>query len=334
MAIDSSAGSMPPVANERASETALRTRAFQVGLTLCIINTIIGAGQPVITRWGAVHFDPLLFCTGATVFATLCTIPVLHFAGELRLIFDPRYRGRLFGVAMAGTVMTSLTLTYGLTRIGAVAGVLLLQTEPVYSLVLSTIFVGERPSVRQMLATATVLVGIGSVFAGGGSFSPLWASAIIFTTPLFWQASHVLGLKLMPPLTPTSMTGGRFFYASIVLTAMLLIFRRESIVQLADPTSLGVIMVTGFFVYFLSGLTWYGAINRLSLAWTTALVVPGIPILSILFAVMFLGERATTREVVGILISVSGVLALVLGADPHRKQPASEAAEAIHEPLI
>ncbi|MFZ2060468.1 MAG: DMT family transporter [Candidatus Binatus sp.] len=330
MSTETSAGSMPPVAHE----TALRARAFQVGLTLCIINTIIGAGQPVITRWGAVHLDPLLFCTGAVVFATLCTIPVLQFTGELRLIFDPRYRGRLFMIAMAGTVMTSLTLTYGLTRIGAVAGVLLLQTEPVYSLVLSTIFVGERPSIRQVLATATVLVGIGSVFAGGGSFSPLWASAIIFTTPLFWQTSHVLGLKLMPPLTPTSMTGGRFLYASIVLTAMLLIFRRDALLQLADPITLGVIMVTGFFVYFLSGLTWYGAINRLSLAWTTALVVPGVPILSILFAVMFLGERATRREVVGILISVSGVLALVLGADPHRKQAASEAAEAIHEPLI
>ena len=332
MRTDTSAGSMAPVAGS--NTTALRARAFQVGLTLCIINTIIGAGQPVITRWGAVHLDPLLFCTGAVVFATLCTIPVLQFTGELRLIFDPRYRGRLFMVAMTGSVMTSLTLTYGLTRIGAVAGVLLLQTEPVYSLVLSTIFVGERPSMRQMLATATVLVGIGSVFAGGGSFSPLWASAIIFTTPLFWQASHVMGLKLMPPLTPTSMTGGRFLYASIVLTAMLLLFRRDSLVQLADPATLGVLMVTGFFVYFLSGLTWYGAINRLSLAWTTALVVPGIPILSILFAVMFLGERATTREVVGILISVSGVLALVLGADPHRKQAASEAAEAIHEPLI
>jgi drug/metabolite transporter (DMT)-like permease len=332
MPTDTSATSIPPATD--AGAIAARARAFQVGVTLCIINTIIGAGQPVITRWGAVHLDPLLFCTGATVFATLCTIPVLQYTGELRLIFDARYRGRLFIVAMAGTVMTSLTLTYGLTRIGAVAGVLLLQTEPVYSLILSTIFVGERPSVRQMLATATVLVGIGSVFAGGGSFSPLWASAIIFTTPLFWQASHVMGLKLMPPLTPTSMTGGRFFYASIVLTTMLLIFRRDSIVQLADPTTLGVIVATGFFVYFLSGLTWYGAINRLSLAWTTALVVPGIPILSILFAVMFLGERATTREVIGILISVSGVLALVLGADAHRKQPTSEAAEAIHEPLI
>jgi drug/metabolite transporter (DMT)-like permease len=332
MSADSSVDTLPPVAN--ADAAARRARAFQVGLTLCIINTIIGAGQPVVTRWGAVNLDPLLFCTGAVVFATLCTLPVLQYTGELRLIVDRRYRGRLFRVAMAGTVMTSLTLTYGLSRIGAVAGVLLLQTEPVYSLVLSTIFVGERPSARQMLATATVLVGIGSVFAGGGSFSPLWASAIIFTTPLFWQASHVMGLKLMPPLTPTSMTGGRFFYASIVLVAMLLAFRRDSLAQLADSTSLGVIIATGFFIYFLSGLTWYGAINRLSLAWTTALVVPGIPILSILFAVMFLGERATTREVVGILISVSGVLALVLGADPHRKQPASEAAEAIHEPLI
>ena len=250
------------------------------------------------------------------------------------MIADPRYRGRLFWVAMAGTVMTSLSVTYGLTRIGAVAGVLLMQTEPVYSLILSTIFVGERPSARQMLATVTILVGIGSVFAGGGSFSPLWASAIIFATPLFWQTSHVIGLKLMPPLTPTSIIGGRFLYAAIVLSAMLLVFRRDSLVQLADPVSLGVILVTGFFVYFLGGLTWYGAINRLSLTWTTALVIPGIPILSILFAVMFLGERATTREVVGILISVSGVLALVLGADPHRKQPASEAAEAIHEPLI
>src|SRR5258708_32845948 len=116
-----------------------------------------------------------------------------------------------------------------------------------------------------------------------------------------------MGLKLMPPLTPTSITGGRFLYASIVLTSMLLIFRRDSIAQLADPTSLGVILVTGFFIYFLSALTWYGAINRLSLAWTTALVVPGIPILSILFAVIFLGERATAREVIGILISVSEI---------------------------
>ena len=194
-------------------------------------------------RWGGLHLDPLLFCTGSVAFAALFTIALLLYTGELSLVFDRRYRARLFGVAFAGTVMTSLTVTYGLTRIGAVAGVLLMQTEPVYSLILSTILlVRERPSVGQILATATILVGIGSVFAGGGSFSPLWASAIIFATPLFWQTSHVIGLKLMPPLTPTAIIGGRFLYAAIVLSAMLLVFRRESLVQLADPVSLGVIL--------------------------------------------------------------------------------------------
>ena len=122
-------------------------RAFQIGLACCIINTILGAGQPVITRWGALHLDPLLFCAGSVAFAALFTVALLLYTGELGLVVDRRYRGRLFCVALFGTVMTSLTVTYGLTRIGAVAGVLLMQTEPVYSLILSTIFVGERPSV-------------------------------------------------------------------------------------------------------------------------------------------------------------------------------------------
>src|SRR6266481_9389658 len=97
MAIDAS------TADLRASAaTARRSRAFQIGFTLCIINTIIGAAQPVITRWGAVNLDPLLFCTGAVVFATICTIPLLYFSGELKLIINPRYRARLFVMSMTG----------------------------------------------------------------------------------------------------------------------------------------------------------------------------------------------------------------------------------------
>src|SRR5260370_2068560 len=119
MSAKTSASSMPPVA--AANETARRTRAFQIGLTLCIINTIIGAGQPVITRWGAVHLDPLLFCTGAVVVATGSTIPLLLFTAALRLIVDQRYPARLLMVATAGTSMRSLPLTYARTPTDASA---------------------------------------------------------------------------------------------------------------------------------------------------------------------------------------------------------------------
>jgi drug/metabolite transporter (DMT)-like permease len=311
---------------------ARRARAFRIGITSAILSTILGAGQPVAMRFGAVHLDPLLFCSSCVIIAALCSVSWLAWRGDLRLIFDPRYRTRLCLMGISGTVMTSLTVTYGLSRINAVLGVLLLQSEPVYSLVLSTIFVGERPSIRQLAATAVILIGIGSVF-GGGSLSPLWAAGLVFITPFFWQTSHVIGLKVMPPLSPSTVTGARFIYASIFMTILLVTFRLGTVSQLADPQLLLVTIITGVFIYFFGALTWYGAISRLSLAWTTALVVPGIPMLSILFAVIFLGEHATRHEIVGILIAITGVLGLVLGAEAHRDHPDLEIAESIHQPL-
>lgn len=311
---------------------ARRAHAFRVGITSAILSTILGAGQPVAMRFGAVHVDPLLFCTGAVIFAAVCSVVLLTWRGELAAVFDPRYRTRLCLMGFSGTVMTSLTVTYGLSKISAVLGVLLMQSEPVYSLVLSSIFVGERPSVRQVAATLVILIGIASVF-GGGSFSPLWAAGLVFITPLFWQTSHVIGLKVMPPLTPSNVTGARFIYASMFLTVLLVVFRSKTIPQLFDSRMIVVTILTGVFIYFFGALTWYAAISRLSLAWTTALVVPGIPLLSILFAVIFLGEHATRREAIGILIAIAGVLGLVLGADAHRAHPDAEIAEAIHQPL-
>lgn len=306
---------------------------------MAVANTIIGATQPVMTRYAAVRLDPILFCAAVTTIAAMCALPILYHRGELATLFDPRYLPWLFAMSMAGTVMTSLTLIYGMQHIDAIATVILLETEPVYSLILSVVVVGERPSSQQLLATGAILAGIGSVFWAGNAFAPMFAAMLVFITPFFWQTSHVLGLRVMPPLTPISVAGARFIFAACVfipmfLLRMFLLRSGASLSQLRDPSLLMVIGATGFFVYFLSALTWYGAISRLSLSWTTALVVPGVPLISMLFAMMFLGEHPTSREVIGVLIAIGGVLALVLGADPHRKVGGIiDTAEAVHQPI-
>jgi drug/metabolite transporter (DMT)-like permease len=310
------------------------SRAFQIGFAMAVANTLIGATQPVLTRYAAVRLDPILFCAAVTTIAALCAIPILYRRGELAMLIDPRYVRWLFSMSMTGTVTTSLLVIYGLRHIDAIAAVILLETEPVYSLILSVVVVGERPSGRQLLATAAILAGIGSVFWAGNAFSPMFAAMLVFITPLFWQTSHVLGLRVMPPLTPISVAGARFIFAACIFIPMFLLRSSASLAQLRDPYLLMVIGATGFFVYFLSALTWYGAISRLSLSWTTALVVPGVPLISMLFAMIFLGEHPTSREVIGVLIAIGGVLALVLAADPHRKVGGViEAAEAIHQPI-
>jgi drug/metabolite transporter (DMT)-like permease len=310
-----------------------RSRAFTIGVTLALTNTIIGAGQPALTRWGATNLDPLLFCTGAVVIAALFCVVLMYSRGELKLVFGRAFRLQLAMMSATGTMATSLLLTFGMTRINAIGATILLQSEPIYSLLLAIIVVRERPSNRQLLATATILLGIGSVYATGGAFTPAWAALLVLITPLLWQTSHVMGLSMMPPLSPLAVTSGRMIYAALGLGTLLILARPATLPELANVSTLAIIVVTGFFIYFLSALTWYGAISRLSLAWTTALVVPAIPLLSILFAVVFLGERATVWEILGVLIAIAGVLALVLGADAHRQHPGGDAVEAVHQPL-
>jgi drug/metabolite transporter (DMT)-like permease len=307
-----------------------------LGLMMAALCTVTAATQPALMRYGAVRLSPMLFAAGCAVVATLCVLPVVYMRGELGALVDRRYRIRLLMLSIVGTVVTTLTLVFGLRRIDAVAGTLLLQSEPVYSLLLATLFAGERPTLRQLAATVIILTGIVSAVGGGsGAYSPAWAAILVAATPLFWQTSHILSLPVMPPLSPVCMTGARYGYAAVVLALALAIFDPYAVKQLADPVVLGTIVVTGVVCYFLASLAWYAAINRLSLAWTTALVIPGIPLLSILCAIVFLGEQATGRDLIGILISISGVLLLVLGAEGARRAPTTraEAAEAIHQPM-
>jgi drug/metabolite transporter (DMT)-like permease len=308
-------------------------KARAVGLTMAALTTIIAAMQPVLMRYGAVRLDPLLYAAGCAVVAAFCVLPVLHLRGELGVLINPRYRMRLLGLSMAGTVVTTLTLVFGLRRIDAIPGTLLLQSEPVYSLLLATLFIGERPSLRQVAATIIVLCGIGSVLGAGGAYSPPWAAVLVGVTPLFWQTAHILSLPVMPPLSPVCITGARYGYAAVVLALVLAALNPSALADLRDPAVLVTIIATGAVVYFLGSLTWYAAINRLSLTWTTALVIPGVPLLSTLFAIIFLGERATARELIGILVSIGGVLLLVLGADGVRRAPSATQAEALHHPI-
>jgi terminal-alkyne amino-acid exporter len=322
---------------------AIATRPFisklssrNVGIAMAALCTVTAATQPALMRFGATRLDPMLFAAGCATVATLCVMPVVYARGEMGMLLDRRYRMRLLLLSIVGTVITTLTLIFGLRRIDAVAGTLLLQSEPVYSLMLATLFAGERPTFRQLAATAIIVTGIISAIGGSsGAYSPAWAAMLVAGTPLLWQASHVLSLPVMPPLTPLCMTAARYSYAAVVLILALVVVNPQAVKQLADPVVLGTIVTTGVVCYFLATLAWYAAISRLSLAWTTALVIPGIPFLSILCAIVFLGEHATTRDLIAILLAISGVLLLVLGAEGARRVPvtSAEAAEAIHQPM-
>lgn len=322
----------PPVARKPVAMLGGETSQFGVGLAMAIATTVIAALQPVVMRYGAVRIDPLLFSTVAMAAAAMAAALVAGWSGEFRRIFEPAYAPRLLALSLTGSLATSILLSYGLHAIDAVAAVILLESEPIFSLILGTIFLRERPSMRQLLATATILIGIGSVFGASRAFNPFTAAALVFVTPLFWQISHVISLGVMPPLRPLCVTSARYVYAALVLIVITPIVDHGVLGQLGDRNAILAAAFTGAFIYFAGSFTWYGAISRLSLTWTTAFVIPGVPLLSFIFAIIFLGERPDLREYIGITVAIIGVAGLVTGADPTRVSP-MEAVEAAHRPV-
>jgi drug/metabolite transporter (DMT)-like permease len=311
--------SRPAITSARAdSQTQKAHHPDFAGLGFALMSVIISALQPVVMRYGAVNIDPILYCSASVIVAAVCVVSMLALKGELRILADRRYLPNLFALSMAGTVATSLTLIYGLQKIDAVAAVILLNSEPLYSLVLSRIFLGERHSFRQVLATAVILTGIGTVFGGGHAFNPLYAAALVFITPLFWQSSHVVSLGVMPPLSPSIIVAARYFYAALVLAILMFTAGRDAIPQLRQPSVSAIIVFSGVVLYFLGSYSWYGAISRLSLAWATAFIIPGVPVLSFLFAMLFLGERPSAVEIIGITVAVAGIVMLVMGGGANR----------------
>src|SRR6202158_4822462 len=115
---------------------------------MAALCTVTAGTQPALMPYGAVGLARMLFAAGWAVVGTLCVLPVVYMRGELGTLVDRRYRTRLMTISILGTVVTTLTLVFGLRRIDAVAGTLLLQSEPVYSLLLATLFAGERPPLR------------------------------------------------------------------------------------------------------------------------------------------------------------------------------------------
>jgi drug/metabolite transporter (DMT)-like permease len=307
-----------------------RSTSLGMGLAMAGITTVSGALLPIVTRYGAMHVDPLLFCTGSTVIAALCALSTLWSGDGFGIFVDARYRLPLMGVSIAGSFLPGLAMIYGLQHVSAVSGVLLLQLEPVYSLAIATLVVGEAPSMRQVIATTVVLAGIFSAFWTAGGIDVNAGALLVALSPLMWQLSHVLTLRIMPPLRPLSVTAARNAHAAVLLAILMAAARPAALGELSSPNVAVTLLATGALVYFAGTLTWYGAISRLSLSWTTAVVVPGSPVLALVFAAVLLGEHAGVRELAAIAIAVGGILWLILGSDPSR--PGAAAMEAIEMP--
>jgi drug/metabolite transporter (DMT)-like permease len=256
--------------------------------------------------------DPFFVATATGLFAGAGCAVLLAARGELAELWRPGRWPKLVLLGALGTGLAFFLFFAGAQRSTAIETALALQVEPAYSLLLSWLALGHRPTARRMAALVVILAGIGLAL-GVRSVDASSGVAILMATPLCWQLSHLLVLRKLSGTPPMVLTGARYVYGGLLL-ALALALRGDPLPPTAELMALlPVLALQGLVLSMVGTLLWYQTITRLDLGRATAIVVPSIPLLSLGASFLVLGEVATPRQWLGLLLTAAGVLAMVTG---------------------
>ena len=216
---------------------------------------------------------------------------------------------RFAAAGLLGMVGYNLPVTVGLQWLPASSAGLLLATEPVWVLVIGRVFLGERAGPRILLGSGVALAGVAviagpdALSSGSGMRALSGAGLVLLATLAFGGYTIVLrplSQKYGPvPATAVSSVAGAVPYLALAGT-------------LWPPPGLSrpgwaelLFLALGSTVAGM--LLWNRAIVRGGSARISRLLYLE-PVVSVLGAMVFLGERATAAVLAGGLLVTAGVL--------------------------
>jgi drug/metabolite transporter (DMT)-like permease len=287
--------------DERATGTKVRTGGLGAGL----IAVCLWGLAPVATRSLVHELAPLPLLTLRQLLAAAVLLPWA--VPALRRI-DARDLPRFIVAGLLGMVGYNLPVTVGLQWLPASSAGLLLATEPVWVLVIGLVFLGERAGPRVLAGTGVALAGV-AVIAGPAALSPGSGTRAVAGSALVLLATLAFGgyMIVLRPLsqkygpvsaTATSSVAGALPYLALAGTAWP---------PRLSPSAGAELLFLALGSTVAGMLLWNLAVVRGGSAGISRLLYLE-PVVSVLGAMVFLGERVTAAVLVGGVLVIAGVL--------------------------
>jgi len=263
---------------------------------------------PVATRAAVGHLSPLPLLLIRLSAASLVLLP---WAWPVFRQLRRRSAGRLVAAGLLGLVGYNLPVTAGLRYLPASTAGLLLATEPVWVLVLGRLFLGERGGIRAWLGSAAALAGVavlagpGAVSGVGGGHRALVGTGLVLVATLSFAAYTIVLRPLSQEFGAVPATAAATVVGSVPYLAAAGTLPGAGLAHLGPA-------VWAELAFLALGCTAAGL-----LLWSVAVMAGNItrvsmllylePVVSVLGAWVFLGERVTLVMLGGGLLIMAGV---------------------------
>jgi O-acetylserine/cysteine efflux transporter len=281
-------------------------------LLLVIAVMIVWGFNFVPIHWGLESFPPLLF---AALRFTLLAIPAVLFIKPPKI-----HWGYVVGVGFFLSALQFSLLFVSMDE-GLPAGLasVVVQLQPLFTIGLAIVFLGEQPTKGQLVGSAIALGGIGVIATGRAEAVPLAGIVLAIAASASWGAGNVIVRKAQAP-DPISLLVWSSLVAMPLLFALSLALEGRPEVHLTTTGVIGLLYV----VLLASGFG-YGVWTWLLQKHETAKVAPYsllVPVTGLGGAWVALGEVPNSAEAIGAGIVLLG-LAVLTGAlkRPRARRP-------------
>lgn len=284
-----------------------------------LVAVVLWGLAPVATRAAVAHLAPLPLLVLRLTVAALVLLP---WAVPVFRRLRPRSAGRLLAAGTLGLIGYNLPVTVGLQWLPAATAGLLLATEPVWVMLLGTVFLRERAGARAWLGSAVALGGVAvlagpAALTGAGGAQALAGAGLVLAGTLAFGAYTIVLRPLSQahgaiPATAASTVAGAVPYLALAGTLSV-----PRLSHLPPP-------VWGELAFLALGSTVAGMLlwNRAVLSGGTtrvSLLLYLEPVVSVAGAIALLGEQLTPAVIAGGVLILAGVAAASSVTRPRRQ---------------
>ena len=272
------------------------------------------AGNSVLCRWALVDtdIDPASFTTirlvSGALFLALLTLVIKPKFIQYPDSSSPTAQGfsRLSGswLGALALFMYAACFSFAYISLSAATGALILFGSVQFTMILYSIFKGQRLNVWQVIGFTMALIGLGILFLPSATAPDLLGGGLMMLAGVAWGAYSIMGKTAGDPSLVTS---GNFIRAGM-MSVMLLMLSMSYLVW--DLSGMILAILSGVIASGVGYAIWY-AVLPYHPTTTSASVQLSVPVITTLFGVSLLGEALSVPMVIASGAILGGIYMVI-----------------------
>jgi drug/metabolite transporter (DMT)-like permease len=281
---------------------------------LLFLQSIMAGGTHIVAKMVVHEIDPVALTLARSLVSAITV-------GSLLLLRGKRIRIRredytlIFWLSLLAIPLNQFFFLLGIRYTLPSHAALLYATTPIFVLLFSRLFLGERLTTRKSAGVILGFSGVVLVILEKGDStdqSVVLGNLIMLVGVLAWGLYTVYGKKLIRTYGALEASSFTMILGTVLFLPIGIVPLLQFPIASLSPASWGEILYLGVITSVVAYYLWYYALGRLE-AGKVALFAYLQPVLTTAYSVLVLDQELTLRFIVGGMAAIGGVLLAQFG---------------------